>query len=49
MQLNRSVGLWLLIFYGLGNILGAGIYVLIGKVALVSGIYTHWHFCWHHF
>ena len=29
----------MLIFYGLGNILGAGIYVLIGKIAGVSGIY----------
>ncbi len=35
--LKRSIGLWLLIFYGLGNILGAGIYVLVGKVAGAAG------------
>lgn len=35
--LRRSVTLPLLILYGLGNILGAGIYVLIGKVAGESG------------
>jgi amino acid transporter len=29
----------MLIFYGLGNILGAGIYVLVGKVAGISGVY----------
>jgi len=37
--LKREVSLSMLIFYGLGNILGAGIYVLIGEVAGVSGIY----------
>jgi len=36
-QLKRSLGLALLTLYGLGNILGAGIYVLVGKVAAVSG------------
>lgn len=38
-SLKRVISLPLLIFYGLGNILGAGIYVLIGKIAGVSGIY----------
>ena len=38
--LKRSLGLPLLIFYGLGNILGAGIYALIGKVAGAAGMYT---------
>ena len=38
MGLKRNVGLLLLIFYGLGNILGAGIYVLIGKVAGSAGL-----------
>ena len=38
--LKRELGLGLLTFYGLGNILGAGIYVLVGKVAAVSGLYT---------
>lgn len=38
--LRRSLSLTLVTFYGLGNILGAGIYVLIGKVAMVSGYNT---------
>jgi len=29
----------MLVFYGMGNILGAGIYVIIGKIAGLSGIY----------
>ena len=37
--LKREVSLTMLIFYGLGNILGAGIYVLIGEIAGVSGYY----------
>lgn len=37
LKLKRAVGLPLLVLYGLGNILGAGIYVLIGQVAIVSG------------
>lgn len=38
--LARRLGLWLLTFYGLGNILGAGIYVLIGEVAGSAGLYA---------
>ena len=38
--LKRSLGPALLTFYGLGNILGAGIYVLLGKVAGTAGLYT---------
>jgi len=38
--LQRSIGLPLLLFFGLGNILGAGIYVLIGKVAGEAAMYT---------
>ncbi len=38
-SLKRIISLPLLVFYGLGNILGAGIYVLIGKIAGISGIY----------
>lgn len=38
--LKRSLSLPLTTFYGLGNILGAGIYVLIGKVALHAGVYV---------
>ncbi|MDQ5970126.1 MAG: Amino acid transporter, partial [Patescibacteria group bacterium] len=36
-KLKRSLGLPLLTLYGLGNILGAGIYVLVGKVAGFAG------------
>jgi amino acid transporter len=36
-HLQRKFNLPLLVFYGVGNILGAGIYVLIGKVVAVSG------------
>lgn len=39
-ELRRTIGLPLLLFFGLGNILGAGIYVLIGKVATEAGMYT---------
>ncbi|HSR55472.1 MAG TPA: APC family permease [Alphaproteobacteria bacterium] len=31
--LRRALGLWLLVLYGLGSIIGAGIYVLVGAVA----------------
>ncbi len=40
MPLKRDITLPLLVFYGLGNILGAGIYVLVGKVASISGYYA---------
>lgn len=39
-DLKRSLSLPLITFYGLGNILGAGIYVLVGKVAGYAGIYA---------
>ena len=39
-NLNRSVGMLLLTFYGVGTILGAGIYVLVGEVAGRAGIYA---------
>lgn len=38
--LKRAFTLPLLTFYGLGTILGAGIYVLIGEVAASAGSYT---------
>lgn len=38
-SLKRGISLPLLVFYGAGNILGAGIYVLIGKVAGIA----HYH------
>ncbi|MDH5436609.1 MAG: amino acid permease, partial [Gammaproteobacteria bacterium] len=39
-QLKRSLSLTLVTFYGIGTILGAGIYVLIGEVAATAGIFT---------
>ncbi len=39
-KLVRKLSLPLLVFYGIGTILGAGIYVLVGKVAGVSGFYA---------
>ena len=38
--LKRSLSLPLITFYGLGTILGAGIYVLVGKVAGIAGLYA---------
>ena len=42
--LERSMSLSMLTLYGLGNILGAGIYVLIGKVVATAGMFTPWSF-----
>jgi basic amino acid/polyamine antiporter, APA family len=39
-SLKRALSLPLMVFFGLGNILGAGIYVLIGKVAGHAGMFT---------
>lgn len=36
MQLKRRLSLPLLVFYGLGSIIGAGIYVLLGEVAGIA-------------
>lgn len=38
--LKRSLSLWLVTLYGLGTTIGAGIFVLVGKVAGVSGMYA---------
>jgi APA family basic amino acid/polyamine antiporter len=38
--LRRDVGLTLFALYGAGNIIGAGIYVLVGKVAGEAGLLT---------
>ena len=43
-ELIRRLSLPLLVFYGIGTILGAGIYVLIGKVAGVAGFYAPFSF-----
>lgn len=39
-RLPRQIGLLYLIFYGVGNVVGAGIYILLGKIAQISGYYT---------
>ncbi len=39
-QLRRVLSLPLITLYGLGTILGAGIYVLIGKIAGTAGMYA---------
>ena len=39
-SLKRSLNLPLVVLYGLGNILGAGVYVLIGKVAGEARFYA---------
>ncbi len=39
-ELKRSLSLVQITLYGLGTILGAGIYVLVGKVAGMAGLYT---------
>lgn len=44
-KLDRSLSLPVLTLYGIGTILGAGIYVLVGKVAGISGVYAPFTFC----
>lgn len=39
-KLKRSLSLTMLVFYGLGVTVGAGIYVLVGRVAGVAGLYA---------
>lgn len=43
-SLRRRLGLVLLVLYGTGITIGAGIYVLIGAVAGRAGLYTPWAF-----
>lgn len=38
--LRRNLGLWLLTAYGVGVMVGAGIYVLVGAVVAEAGIYA---------
>ena len=42
--LRRRLGLTLLVLYGVGITVGAGIYVLAGAVAGHAGIYAPWSF-----
>lgn len=42
--LRRRLGLALLVLYGTGITVGAGIYVLIGAVAGNAGVYAPWSF-----
>ncbi len=42
--MRRRLGLALLVLYGTGVNVGAGIYVLIGAVARHAGIYSSWAF-----
>jgi APA family basic amino acid/polyamine antiporter len=37
MDLKRTIGLFTLTMYGVGIILGAGVYALVGKVAGETG------------
>ena len=39
-QLKRKLGVPLLVFYGVGIMVGAGIYVLVGAAAGAAGIYA---------
>jgi APA family basic amino acid/polyamine antiporter len=43
-RLKKDVNFPLLVFYGLGTIIGAGIYVLVGRIADVAGAYTPYAF-----
>ena len=38
-SLKRNLSLPIVTLYGIGTIIGAGIYVLIGKIALIAGIF----------
>jgi len=43
-QLKRRLTIWLVIFYGLGTTIGAGIYALVGTIAGVAGYHAPWSF-----
>jgi APA family basic amino acid/polyamine antiporter len=42
--LRRAIGLWLLVFYGVGVTVGAGIFALIGEIVSISGDGAPWAF-----
>ena len=39
-ELKRGLSLPLLIFYGVGTVLGSGVYILTGKIAGEAGMYA---------
>jgi amino acid transporter len=39
-ELKRTLGFWTLLVYGIGDILGAGIYALVGEIARIAGPLT---------
>ncbi|RMF38178.1 MAG: amino acid permease [Alphaproteobacteria bacterium] len=43
-RLRRRIGFWLLTLYGVGVMIGAGIYVLVGAVAGAAGMDAPWAF-----
>jgi basic amino acid/polyamine antiporter, APA family len=43
-ELKRTLSFSAAVFYGVGTIIGAGIYVLIGKVAGAAGLFLPWSF-----
>lgn len=43
-QLKRGLSLSLLIFYGVGTVLGSGVYILTGKIAGEAGMYAPFSF-----
>jgi basic amino acid/polyamine antiporter, APA family len=43
-ELRRAMTLWSTSLYGIGTVIGAGIYVLIGKVAEHAGYFSPWAF-----
>jgi amino acid transporter len=43
-QLNRTLSLPIVVLYGLGTIVGAGVYALIGEIAGTAGIYAPFSF-----
>lgn len=42
LKLRRTIGLTGLVFYGVGTMVGGGIYALLGKVAGEAGIFSPW-------
>lgn len=43
-RLQRRLGLPLLVLYGLGTTVGAGIYALLSDIALTAGVFAPWAF-----